>query len=104
MNPITLIVQFRVKQESKQEFIAGLKHIFESIQKEKTFIKASLHQDLTDPEKLLVYEVWNETPESFMANQMPKEYRSGYEKKLTALNVERSAAFYDTAAEWKSTT
>jgi quinol monooxygenase YgiN len=44
--------------------------------KEESFLEASLVQDVRDPESILNYEVWNESPESFMKNQMSKVYRA----------------------------
>jgi hypothetical protein len=45
-----------------------------------TFLQASLVQDMRDPKNILIYEVWNESPESFMKDQMTKTYRAEFEK------------------------
>ncbi len=63
---ITLVVRFRMKEPAKQEFTAKLQDVFTHIVKEETFVEATLVQDMRDPESILNYEVWNETPESFM--------------------------------------
>ena len=100
-DPITLIVRFTMGEAVKDEFIAALKEVFVYIQQEENFIEASLQQDRRDPQSLLIYETWRETPESFLQNQMSKAYRGAYEAKLVKLNVERSASFYEAVAEWK---
>src|SRR5258707_12672971 len=76
---ITLIVHFKMDESVKPEFIARLREVFSHIEHEETFVEASLQQDLEDPKSILNYEVWRETPESFMKNQMPK----GYERPLS---------------------
>ena len=98
---ITLVVRFRLDEPSKQEFIAKLQDVFAHIVKEETFVEASLVQDMRDPESILNYEVWNESPESFMKNQMTKAYRREFEKMITDLKIDRTPAWYSTIAHWK---
>jgi quinol monooxygenase YgiN len=98
---ITLVVRFRMMESAKQEFVARLQDIFVHIVKEETFVEASLVQDMRDPESILNYEVWNESPESFMKNQMSKAYRAEFEKMIVDLKVDRTPAWYSTIAEWK---
>jgi hypothetical protein len=45
---ITLVVRFRMKESAKKEFAAKMRDIFAHIVKEKTFVKASLVQDMRD--------------------------------------------------------
>jgi quinol monooxygenase YgiN len=98
---ITLVVHFRMDESAKQEFTAKLQDVFTQIVKEETFIEASLVQDMRDPESILIYEVWNESPESFMKIQMNKTYRAEYEKMVVNLKIERTPAWYSPIAEWK---
>lgn len=55
---------------------------------------------MRDPESVLNYEVWNETPESFMANQLSKPYRAEFEKMIVDLQIERTPAWYSPIATW----
>jgi len=48
----------------------------------------------------LIYEVWNESPESFMKNQMSRAYRVAFEKMIVDLRIDRTPAWYSTIAEW----
>jgi quinol monooxygenase YgiN len=69
--------------------------------KEPTFVEASLVQDMRDPQSILNYEVWLESPDSFMKNQKTKAYRAEYEKMIVDLKIERTPAWYSTIGEWK---
>ena len=100
-NKITLVVRFRMEESVKEQFVAKLRDIFTHIVKEETFVEASLIQDARDPEIILNYEVWNESPESFMKDQMSKGYRSAFEKMIVDLKIDRSPAWYSTIANWK---
>ena len=97
----TLIVRFKVQETEKAELINQLKEVFEHIEQEETFIEASLQQDREDPTSLLAYEVWRETPESIIKNQLTKEYRKGFEQAIVDLKVERTPYWYVSLAEWK---
>ena len=98
---ITLVVRFRIRESAKKEFTAKLRDVFTHITTEETFVEASLVQDMRDPESILNCEVWNESPESFMKNQMSKAYRADFEKMIVDLKIERTPAWYSTIAEWK---
>jgi quinol monooxygenase YgiN len=98
---IVLIVRFRVAAGSKALLVEKLKEVFEHIRHEDTFVSASLQEDIADPEQLLVYEIWRETPESFMKNQITKPYRRGFEKAVSDLKVERTPQWLKPVAEWK---
>src|SRR5882762_9113909 len=100
-NKLTLVVRFRIPESQKLEFLTKLRDVFTHIVKEETFIEASLVQDMRDPESILNYEVWNESPESFMKNQMSKAYRAEFEKMIVDLKIDRIPAWYSTIADWK---
>jgi quinol monooxygenase YgiN len=98
---ITLVVRFRIDESAKEEFLAKLEDVFTHIVKEETFVEASLVQDMRDPQSILNYEVWQESPESFMKNQMSKAYRAEFERMIADLKIERTPAWYSTIADWK---
>jgi quinol monooxygenase YgiN len=102
-NKMTLVVRFLMDEAVKKEFIAKLQTVFTHIVKEETFVEASLVQDMRDPRSILNYEVWNESPESFMKNQMSKAYRAEFEKMIVDLKIDRTPAWYSTIADWKKT-
>jgi quinol monooxygenase YgiN len=96
----TLVVRFRMDESAKQEFTAKMRDIFAHIVTEETFVKASLVQDMRDPESILICEVWNESPDSFMKNQMSKAYRAVFEKMIVDLRIDRTPTWYSSIAEW----
>ena len=98
---ITLVVRFHVEESAKQEFTAKLQDVFTHIVKEETFVEASLVQDMQDPQSILNYEVWEESPESFIETQMSKAYRGEFEKMIVDLKIERTPAWYSSIANWK---
>ena len=100
---ITLIVRFRIVASAREEFLASLKEVFTHIEKEDTFVEASLVQDMSDPESIMNYEVWSESPESFMKDQLSKPYRAEFEKLIVDLKIERTPAWYSTIADWTKT-
>jgi quinol monooxygenase YgiN len=97
----TLIVRFKVQEAAKAELINQLNEVFGHIEREETFIEASLLQDREDPTSLLAYEVWRETPESTLKNQLTKEYRKGFEQAIVDLKVERTPTWYESLADWE---
>ena len=99
-NKMTLIVRFHMDEAVKKEFTAKLQAVFTHIVKEETFVQASLVQDMRDPRSILNYEVWNESPESFMKNQMSKSYRAEFEKMIVDLKIDRTPAWYSSIADW----
>jgi len=98
---ITLIVHFKSQESAKAQFLIQLREVFARIEREETFVEASLQQRLDDPTSLLVYEVWRETPESFMKNQMTREYRKGFEQAIVDLRIERTPSWYTPLAKWR---
>jgi len=100
-NKLTLVVRFRIPKSQKAEFLSKIREVFTHIVKENTFIEASLVQDMRDPESILNYEVWDETPDSFMKGQMTKSYRAAFEKMIVDLKIERTPAWYSTIDDWK---
>ena len=99
---ITLIVRFKLQEATKAEFVARLKELFGQIEREATFVEASLQQDLEDQTSLMIYEVWHETPESFIKNQITRGYRKGFEQAIVDLKVQRTPSWYTALAGWKS--
>ena len=99
-NQIVLIVRFRVNASSKLPLEEKLKEVFAVMQHEETFVNATVHEDMEDPAQLLVYEVWQETRESFMTKQMSKPYRSTFEQAIIDLKVERTAQWLKPIAMW----
>ncbi len=101
---ITLIVNFRVGEPIRSKFLSSLQELFTHIVNEPTFVEASSIQDARDPDNIVNYEVWDETPESFIQNQMTRGYRAAFERLIVDLNIERTPAWFSSIAEWKRLT
>ncbi len=101
---IILIVRLRVEENARNLLRENLVELFALIKDENTFLSASLYDDLEDVQQLVVYEVWQETRESFLANQLSKPYRAKYEKLISELRVERTAQWLKPAGSWSSRT
>jgi hypothetical protein len=84
-------------------FLTTLREVFTYIVEEETFVEASFFQDMRDPESILNYDIWNESPESFMKNKMTQAYRAEFEKMVADLKIERTPAWHSTIIDWKKT-
>ena len=99
---IVLIVKLRVEKNARSVVRDSLIELFGLIRDEDNFVSATLHEDLEDPEQLLVYEAWRETRESFVANQLSKAYRAKYEKLILELRVQRTPQWLKCVGSWNS--
>jgi len=97
---MVLIVRLRVEKSMRNVVRDSLLELFAWSKDERTFVSATVLEDIEDSEQLLVCEVWRETRESFLANQMSKPYRSNYEKMLVELRVERTPQLLKPVGSW----
>jgi len=99
---IVLIVRLRVEKNARNVIRDSLIELFGRIRDEDNFVSAILHEDLEDAEQLLVYEVWRETRESFVANQLSKAYRAKYEELILERRVQRTPQWLKCVGSWNS--
>ncbi len=100
---LVFTVEFNVKPEAKDEFLASLNQVVENMAKEETFVLSYLHRDVNDPNKFLIYERWSEPSfEDFVKNQLQgKRYRDDYEAKISEWLVkDRGISVLDPTGEW----
>lgn len=100
---LVFTVEFNVKPEAKDEFLASLNQVVESMAKEETFVLSYLHQDVSDPNKFVIYERWSEPSfDAFVENQLKgKRYRDDYEAKISEWLVkERGISVLEPTGEW----
>ena len=87
------LVFLPVKPEARDEFRNKLSEIGEHIAKEPEFVSASIHEDMDDPDTLILREVWLGSRDDLM-EQLNKPYRTEYEASLSdSLKAERSIVF-----------
>jgi quinol monooxygenase YgiN len=84
MEQITLSIRFTASPENKDAFKQALINLFNTINKEKNFVNATLHQGFDKEEEFLVYETWNDTPEHFINVQMKEPYAVEWENYWSA--------------------
>ena len=82
---VALIVRFFPKAQRKEEFKEALHELFEHLSQQPEFISATIHEDVDQPNSVVVYEVWRESKESFFNNQLSKPYFDHYEEKLEGI-------------------
>ncbi len=102
-NELVFTVEFNVKPEARQAFLASLGEVIEQMAREETFVCTDLHQDATDPNRFLIYERWSEPSfEAFVENQLRgKRYRDEYESKIAEWLVkERDISVLEPLGEW----
>lgn len=100
---LAFTVEFNVKPEFKEEFLASLHDVVENMAKEDTFVATYLHKDANNPNKFVIYERWSEpTFEAFVENQLKgKRYRDEYEANISKwLEKDRGITVLEPIGEW----
>jgi len=77
-----LLVFLPVKPEARERFRKMLLEVGEHIAKEPDFVSASIHEDLDDPDMIVVYETWAGSREYLLKTHLSKPYRKEYEAAL----------------------
>ncbi|WP_197525716.1 antibiotic biosynthesis monooxygenase family protein [Pseudobythopirellula maris] len=86
----------------RDRFIEAGRSLFEELAKQPTFIDARLHASADEPDLVVVYERWNETKESFIANILPNPCYQPYLKLLEESGVDRKIFWLTPQGEWDS--
>jgi quinol monooxygenase YgiN len=97
---LILNIKFKTTPENAAKFKDILTELFNTISHEKNFVRADLHQAIGHPEEFLVYEVWNDNIEHFLADRLTKPYVVDFEQKLKDMNVEREPGAYNSFGHW----
>jgi len=81
----TIIVVFLpVKPEARETFRKMLSEIGEHIAREPNFVSALIHEDMDDPDTIVLYETWVGGREDLL-EQLTRPYRQAYEAALPAM-------------------
>ena len=99
---VQLNIRFKAKPGKKEEFRKELSSLIEEMSSEKAFISAIVSDDLDQPDDLIIYETWQGTRDSWLAEEFIKPYRKNYEARLGDLIVERSVSWLQPKSEWGS--
>jgi len=89
-----LLVFLPVKPEAREHFRKMLFAVGERIAKEPDFVSASVHEDMDDPDMIVLYETWIGSREHLLMAHLSKPYRKEYEAALPQmLKSERRIVF-----------
>ncbi|QQZ07633.1 putative quinol monooxygenase [Heyndrickxia vini] len=99
---VQLNIRFKAKPGKKEEFRKELFSLIEEMSSEKAFISAIVSDDLDQPDDLIIYETWQGTRDSWLAEEFIKPYRKDYEGTLGDLIVDRSVSWLQPNREWGS--
>jgi quinol monooxygenase YgiN len=99
---IVLNIRFKTKPGKKEAFRESLFSLIQVMSSEPTFVNAIVHDDIDNPNDLIIYELWQGTKESWLAEELPKPYRKEYEEKLAELLEDRIISYLEPIGEWGS--
>ena len=91
---VSFVVRLPAKPEHRVRMRAMLMHVVDTMAREPDFINTWVHEDLDDPDTLVLYETWACSREYFIAHHLAKPYRQEYEAALPELlKAERTIDF-----------
>jgi quinol monooxygenase YgiN len=99
---VILSITFKVKPGKKEAFRDSLFGMINTFRDEPAFVNAIISDDLDHPDDLHIYELWQGTRESWLAEEFPKPYRKEYEAALGNLVDDRIVSWLEPVGEWGS--
>ena len=101
---IIILARFRFKPGSAHQdtFKQHLLALFNTLAQEPAFVSAILHENLDHPDEFLIYEIWHESREQFLREEMTKSYRQSFEQLLIEYDIDRSIDWLTPIAAWGS--
>ena len=82
---VSFIVHLPAKPEVRGQMRKMLFEVLDAMAKEPDFINTWVHEDLNDPDTLVLYENWACSREYFIEHHLNKPYRQAYEAALPDL-------------------
>ena len=82
---VSFIVKLPTRPEKREQMRAMLFGIADSMASEPDFINTWIHEDLNDPDTLVLYESWACSREYFIEHHLAAPYRTSYEAALPHL-------------------
>ncbi|MES2071821.1 MAG: antibiotic biosynthesis monooxygenase [Pseudomonadota bacterium] len=82
---ISFIVHLPAKPEARERMHKMLFEVLDAMAKEPDFINTWVHEDLSEPDTVVLYENWACSREYFMQHHLSKPYRQAYEAALPDL-------------------
>ena len=82
---VSFIVHLPTRPEAREEMRAMLFEVLDAMATEVDFVSTWAHEDLSDPDTIVLYETWACSREHFLAHHLAKPYRQAYEAVLPRL-------------------
>jgi quinol monooxygenase YgiN len=99
-----IIARFKLKANTdKKAFFDNLKPLFDTMSKEPTFVNGIVHENVDNPNEIVLYEIWNCSKETWLAEEETKAYRQGPYTRAAEFLLDRELGFYSTLGEWGTT-
>jgi quinol monooxygenase YgiN len=91
---VSFIVRLPTRPEKRDQMRAMLTQVAETMAREPDFVNTWIHEDLNDPDTLVLYETWACSRETFLSTHLARPYRQAYEAALPELlKAPRSIVF-----------
>jgi (4S)-4-hydroxy-5-phosphonooxypentane-2,3-dione isomerase len=81
---VTYVINFRVQQGQRQEFLKLLEAVLDAMRSEPMFREAILHRDPVSEDRFMLYETW-ESHEDVLNVQLHRPYRRAWHEALPHL-------------------
>ncbi len=82
---VSFIVHLPTKPKHRVRMRTMLIDVLNAMSREPDFVNTWVHEDLNDPDTLVLYETWACSREFFIAHHLAKNYRQAYEAALPEL-------------------
>jgi quinol monooxygenase YgiN len=91
---VSFIVHLPVSPQAREAMRTMLFEVLDAMSAEDDFVNTWVHEDLSNPDMIILYETWACSREKFLAVQLAKPYRQAFEAALPGfLSGERRLEF-----------
>ncbi len=90
VSKIVLVVRLQVKSGKKAAFLEHLNRVVDTMSAEVNFVNSIVHDNLENPNEVVVYETWLGTRETWLKEEYSRPYRKPYEEIVSELLDSRS--------------
>jgi quinol monooxygenase YgiN len=76
---LSLYVRFKLLPSTRHLFVPRLAELMKTMAKEPAFVSAVLSEDPDAADELVLFEIWNGSPDEWLSEQPQKSYRAVYD-------------------------
>jgi quinol monooxygenase YgiN len=92
---VAIVVRLPARPETSARMCELLLRVVETMALEPDFINTWIHEDINNPNTVILYETWACGREYFLEHHLKKEYRREYEAELpTLLAAQRNSIIF----------